>query len=88
MWLKGSTFVKAFDGVVSQGHKELCGPAEVKCQSGAGLTRLLHQPEPEQGNTRIRSVRRNAEAEGVGRPGAGEALHWVKCNQGEEQNIA
>lgn len=36
-------FVKALDGVVSEGHKELCGPAEAECQSSAGLSCLLHQ---------------------------------------------
>lgn len=41
--MEAATFVKAFNGVVSQSHEELCGPAEAEGQSSAGLSRLLHQ---------------------------------------------
>lgn len=37
------TFVKALDGVISQGYKELCGSAAVECQSSAGLSCFLQQ---------------------------------------------
>lgn len=39
------TFVKALYSVISQGHKQLCGSAEVESQSSAGLSCFLHQME-------------------------------------------
>lgn len=37
------TFVKALDGVVSEGNKELCRPTEAKSKRSASLSCLLHQ---------------------------------------------
>lgn len=37
------TFIKALYSVISQGHKELCGSAEIEGQSSAGLSCFLHQ---------------------------------------------
>lgn len=46
---QSQTFVIALDGVISQSHKKLCGPAEAESQSSAGLSRLLHQAKPGEG---------------------------------------
>lgn len=44
--IRRPTFVKALDGVVGQGHQELCSSSEAECQRSAGLSRLLYQTEP------------------------------------------